>query len=306
MASYWQPEVLEEVANLLKRRELFLFAGAGLSCLARYPSWTELLAKFADAYKELPARNREIENELHALVKRKNIDIVSHLKSLGDPGEDAIVKVLQEEFNKHRTSEVHKTLVRLPFAGYVTTNYDRCLETACSGISHAADLIGRRWYCFPQHRCTSHKDLNEIYNGERFLLHMHGCLYSNGHIDSKNIILRRDQYLTFYKQDAMKRIYEELFLQPLLILGTSFNDPWFLTRLYEARGNYSPDLRAERKTCYLLLPEDERPEHEASDSSVYGVQFSYFSKSDPNALENMVRELEVRCERNVLDIAQIP
>ena len=306
MSSYWQADVLEEVVHLLKDGELYLFAGAGLSCLAGYPSWTGLLSKFADAYRSLPRQKAEIGRELDVLVKRNNIDIVSHPRSLGDPGAEALVKVLQEVFFDHRTSEAHKVLVRLPFAGYVTTNYDRCFEMACRGVSVAAELIEKRWYCFPQHRCAIHKNLNEIYDGKRFLLHMHGCLYCNGRIDSENIILRRDQYQEFYKQDQLKKIYEELFYRSFLILGTSFNDPMFLNRLYEARGHHSPDLRVERKMCYLLLPSNERREHEASDMSVYGVRFNYFDRNDPSALENMLRELEDKYDLNVLRIATLP
>jgi len=296
MGTYWEPEILSKVVRLLKAGELYLFAGAGLSCVAGYPSWRELLERFAEAYRALPRGRTEIKNELGALVERRDVVLVSHLRALGHDGEDATVRVLMKAFGEEKTSETHKMLMQLPFAGYITTNYDRCLEIAGARVEEAKALVDRRWFCFPKHRCAGERALDGVYDGDKFLLHMHGCLYVNGRIDSEGIILRKDQYVKFYKGPELVKIYEELFYRPLLVLGTSFSDPYFLNRLYEARGHHSADLRGERKTCYLVVPKKERPATEASDKSVYGVEFNYFDENDALALEKMVGELKNRCE----------
>ena len=302
MTSDWSPEILEDVVRDLREKKLYLFAGAGLSNIAGYPLLKDLLRELANVYKNHPYRKPEIASVADDLVEDRSsnsLDIIQHLIDLGESGSNAFVRVLQKNFEEERTSEVHRMLVKLPFAGYVTINFDRCLEKASGGIDGAEQLAADRWFCFPKHKFAPKKSLDGIYDGTRFLLHMHGCLYYEGRIDSQDIILRREQYSKFYKSTVFNRIFREMFHRPFLILGTSLSDTFFMNRLFEARGSHDCDVRAERKNCYVVLPKCERRNTHVSDEEIYGIRFNYFDKNDKNAIEKMVKELKDVCEQTV-------
>lgn len=288
MAEYWDQTVLDELVGRLKANELYLFAGAGLSCLAGYPTWTKLLGDFAEKYRSTLTKDPLIEQELDCLIKTKDLSLVTHLLSCGNPGEDAFVEVLRHHFQTENTTETHKRLLGMPFAGYLTINYDNCFEVALQS-SHS--LVNNRWFCFPKHKKTQNNNIKELYNGDQFLLHMHGCFLHKKKIDSENIILTKEQYTKFYKDQSLKKIYDDLFCHSMLLLGTSFTDPYFLQELNKVRGHHNRDNRAERKTCYLVLPKSEKPETEHCTEVEYGLKFCYFDDTDQYALQNMVREL---------------
>lgn len=292
MGSYWEPDVLSKVVHLLREKKLYLFAGAGLSYLAGYPLWKDLLWRFANEYTVSPYRRDEIASAMNALVDERNLNILQHLIDLGEHGNNAFVRVLKESFKEEKTSEAHRMLIQLPFAGYVTINYDKCLEKASEQINEAKELLSNRWFCFPKHKRAPERNLDEIYDGNKFLLHMHGCLYYEGRIDTQNIILMKDQYCKFYKCDKIEKIFTEMFYRPFLIFGTSFSDPFFMNKLFEARGSHDRDIKNEREICYVVLPECEKRETDPSNEDVYGVRFNYFDKNDNNAIENMVMELK--------------
>jgi len=302
MGSYWQPDVLSEIVWHLKKQDLYLFAGAGLSCLAGYPSWKDLLHLFANAYGELPGCDPKINGVMDSLVADGKLNILDHLMALGHPGEDAIVKILRQKFEQEKTSDTHRTLINMPFAGYVTTNYDRSIEAACVGVAGAEEMVNNRWFCFPQHKHAQVKNLDGIYDKRQFILHMHGCLYHAGRLDSENIMLMTCQYCKFYENSVIRKIYDDLFYRPFLILGASLSDIWFMNKLFEARGIHDRDRRNERKLCCVLRPESEKRQIDPSDEEVYGVKFNYFNQKDKNAIKDMVNELKNACEEKTVRV----
>jgi hypothetical protein len=302
MGSYWRPEILSEVVRHLKEGSLYLFAGAGLSCLAGYPSWKGLLRQFAIAYGGLPGCDPKINSIMEGLVDEGKLNILDHLISLGNPGGDAIVQILQQNFEQEKTSNTHRTLINLPFAGYVTTNYDRSIEAACVGVAGAEEMVNDRWFCFPQHKHAPVRNLDDVYDGQRFILHMHGCLYYGGRLDSENIMLMTPQYCKFYKSGEIGRVYNDLFYRPFLILGASLSDTWFMNKLFEARDISDRDRRNERKLCYVLRPESEKRQIDPSDEEVYGVKFNYFDEKDKDAIDKMVNELKNACEETTVRV----
>jgi hypothetical protein len=301
MRSYWRPEVLSEIVRHLKRGELYLFAGAGLSRLAGYPSWEELLKQFAEAYRILPTHRTEIETELNALIEKRDLAIITHLILLGQQGEDAFMNVLTKTFGPpDRTSNAHRMLIGLPFAGFITINYDRCFEIAAEENKEANELTSERWFCYPKHRAANNIQLDKLNTGRRFLLHMHGCLYHNRIIDSKNIILTKQQYRQFYGTPEMNWIYNQFMSKPMLLLGTSFGDRNILQQLYECRGHHDRDIRSQRGKFYLVIPQSEKSDIEHSQSEEYGVEFNYFDRDDSSAIESMVKELRNACEETTV------
>ena len=291
MAKYWQQTILDELVNLLKAGELYLFAGAGVSCLAGLPSWKKLLTQFSEAYKKLSNNDRNVVEELPGLLRNCNTVIVDHLLSLGIEGQKLYSKILVSNFCGDCYSDVHRWLLELPFAGYVTTNYDLCFENTCRKKNLKPNLINCSRFCYPRNQfdCNG-RDIGGLRQNKPFLLHMHGCIEHNGRYDMDNIILTNNQYGKFYKTAEMNRIYDDCFYEHVLILGTSLKDPYFVNKFREKRGLGSTTNIVNRKKCYVVRHEDEKSQSPNSDKIALDVVYDYFGDWN-NGLRNMVSEL---------------
>lgn len=114
-------------------RRAVLLLGAGTSIPVGYPSWPGLLEELrSSVIPELAQFPEELD-----LLSRAEL-IRTTLK--GHPDRDD----RQRQFDQHlsgrfarRTpshTQLHRTLVQLPFCGFVTTNYDPALEAAATQV----------------------------------------------------------------------------------------------------------------------------------------------------------------------------
>ena len=121
------PQLLQH----LRERRLLLFAGAGLSAQAGLPTWRSLVQDVVDATIAEAMQGEESRRELEGMIAAgKWLQIADHCKLKLGPGEYA--RLLGEQlgdFGKP-VPEAHRLAVRLPFAAWVTTNYDKLLERA--------------------------------------------------------------------------------------------------------------------------------------------------------------------------------
>jgi hypothetical protein len=121
-----------KLLSLIASKEAIAFVGAGLSQRAGYPSWEELVAKLEELAGSFglfvpPAglSPRSAPQFVYAIkehIVRTTGDLRPYWNFLG------------REF-EHRSpgcSTIHHDLIRLPFKGFITSNYDPCLENACS------------------------------------------------------------------------------------------------------------------------------------------------------------------------------
>jgi hypothetical protein len=229
-----------ELIALLKEKSAILMVGAGSSSKVGYPRWNELLRNLRDKFN--PDLNDPDSNsdllEYAQKIKKRAID---------DKKEREYYKYLYQTFKPSQYPEnytqFHKSLVGLGFCGIVTTNYDKIIETAVQAVFSTPDRIHD---CNPLDLCEDKtysifpflRQLNPN-NHHLYVLHLHG-FYSN----PKTIILTKDDYLTRYglldeKNESKpvskpldkihrKVIWALLTLHPLLFVGFSLNDPFFL------------------------------------------------------------------------------
>jgi len=190
--------------------------------------------------------------------------------------------------------DTHKLLLELPFAGYVTINYDRCFEDCCSHYALKPSLLDAGWFCYPRNKfLTNANPIDNLGRQRPYILHMHGCILANGLLDLDNIILRREHYNQFYDKDEMNVIYNSWVYENTLFLGTSLSDPYFQIVFDRKRNSTSVTALANRKDSYVVCP---RPEDEderkcsASDKDLLGIEYIYFADKE-NGLRNIVREL---------------
>lgn len=294
MTKYWNQTILDELVQLLRDGKLYLFAGAGVSQLAGYPSWKELLEQFSDKYKAIPKAsvNTVPPDELLNLIERCDIGIIDHLTSLGTDGIKACNRILRNIFFQNNNyDKVHRHLLELPFAGYITTNYDRCFESAVQACNIKVSLINNSWFCYPKNDFdNSPNALQQLTQKNPFLLHMHGCIECNGRQDVSNIILSNYQYGKFYKEQEMNIISNKCSYEHLLILGTSLKDPYFMNDVKFKRTPSDPTNLANRKKWFVVRHTKEKSNTTISDEKLLEIAYDYFNDYS-NGLKNMIEEL---------------
>lgn len=295
MAEYWDKNILDEIVELLKEEKLYLFAGAGLSCLAGLPSWGELLNQFAEAYKGQLDADPGVIKEIEYLVESKDIVIINHLINTAN-GEDIYIDILRKNFTKPKYDITHKNMLELPFKGYMTINIDNCFETACKEYGIKQELINHRWFCFPEHRCFP-QNYNELHNeNQQFLFHMHGCVIHKGEYEFENLILEHSQYDKFYSSNMMRSFFEKFLMKHILFIGTSMKDAYFMHKLKSVRSQVKRNARYIRKTCYVILPRSEESNTPNSDRDEYDINYIYYKNNDHALIRDMIIELKEEYE----------
>jgi len=292
MAKYWDDMILQELVQLLRDGKLYLLAGAGLSQLAGYPSWEELLKQFANAYKSIPTANQKLVDELPTLVANNEIGIIEQLLSLGIHGTKEYAKILKNNFfGNYKYDVVHQYLLDLPFAGYITTNYDLCFESASKAQNKKVELTDSNWFCYPKNKYDyAANKIEDLRSKKPYLLHMHGCVERNGRVDVDNIILIPCQYGDFYKNSMMNVISDTCFYENLLILGTSLKDPYFMKEFRYKRSPSSRSNVANREKCFVVRHRKEKSVTPVNDETLHGIVYDYFDDYK-SGLKNMIEEL---------------
>ena len=115
----------------LREGRLLLFAGAGLSAQAGLPTWRSLVQDVVDATIAEAMQGEESRGELERMIAAgKWLQIADHCKVKLGPGEYA--RLLGERLSDsgRPVPDAHRFAVRLPFAAWITTNYDKLLERA--------------------------------------------------------------------------------------------------------------------------------------------------------------------------------
>lgn len=305
MATYWKPDILSENVSHLQEGNLHLFAGAGLSKLAGFPLWEDLLERFANAYCDLPNAKPKIKEAMPFLVNRRRLDVIDHLI---EAGKKEYVGILKDVFNRKGVFDnTHKYLLELPFAGYITINYDRCFEDCCRQYNLKPSLLNSGWFCYPLNQFIRNPHpISNLRTQNPYILHMHGCIMAEDRIDLDNIILTNEQYRQFYNNDDMNEIYDNWVYENTLFLGTSLSDPYF--KMVFDRKRYSTNVTAlaNRKDSYVVcpLPEDEDElKCSVSDTELLGIKYIYFTDME-NGLRNIIKELWEAFEDSKASVVQ--
>jgi len=303
MAKLWKQSTLNEILRLLEDGKLYLFVGAGLSKLAGYPLWDELLKDFADEYKSinsLRVPSDDVYPELLSLAASKNPKVTTQLRMLGTEGLKGYGRVLTKHFYSERHAEQHEALLRLPFAGYLTINYDRCLESAWKKVRGRV-CSNSEWLCFPPHEKSALRNVSEIMSCTKkngFILHIHGCIYHQDCLDIENIILNNEQYTKYYADNyvnGLQDIFDNILNQHMLILGTSFNDPYFFNRFLGSRDPLDLNRVNRRKRAYIIFHKGETSENDYSprtDKEVLDLEHIYYEGAREEGLKVLISELK--------------
>lgn len=278
--------------------------GAGCSCKVRYPSWKSLLTQL-ESLAVASGSNFEKSEEKKAKRPLEYVDeIKSHIKTHRgtlDDYERELFRIFDDKppFN----SRFHEALIRLPFCGVLTTNYDNSLELAlrvvgleCANRDHllvVGDDSPPKSSDFLRSLCRSSK------LGKR-IAHLHG------HIERRrSIVLSESEYRTHYgiderSPDLMNLVRKFLWTifatRPVVFVGFSMTDP-YLTRMLEMVQTDFWSLNRQIHYAIFSIEDDYDPSRVDHLKGKYGVASVFYEKLDEthSGLDNLVFEIEQLC-----------
>ncbi len=198
------------------------FLGSGLSLAAGLPDWPGLLKELAQQAHE---SGQVTDLERQQLIEwAGQSDFLMLADALVNKlGRGNFIRFMKEKFGGVTApTEVHRELTRVPFAAYITTNYDTLLEDAWSEVNR------KRLEVF------THEDQSELRdpfrNRRPFLVKVHGDIHGPdtlvlGLQDFRKVIHENRAYSRFM-EDVLSRF-------SLVFLGYSLSDPDVLNILDE-------------------------------------------------------------------------
>lgn len=229
-----------------------LFVGAGLSASGvradgtGLPDWDTLILRMIDDLRDADNCDAQYLESLEEMVRQgKHLQAALTFKQRTRP--DQFVAFLKQALNPPDlcTSPLHEVILKTPFRGIITTNFDMVFE-------HQSNRLQPLVY--PQFL-----DDIDSFRKPGFLAKIHGCIYKTGNL-AENVILTEDSYEALRTNPKYKIILNSLFvMHPVLTVGFSLRDPDFigiLADLKEALGENMP-------TIYSLMYRPERTAREA-------------------------------------------
>lgn len=190
------------------------FLGSGLSLAAGLPDWTGLMKELANEAHDSGVATDEEYNDL--LQWAGQSDFLMLADALVEKlGRDGFIRFMKRRIGAVLTpTAVHQELSRVPFAAYVTTNFDTLLERAWSQVhSDRLDVFTN----------ANESELSDPFrNRTPFLVKVHGDIQTPeslvlGLKDFRRAIHENDAYRIFM-QDVLRHY-------SIVFLGYSLSDP---------------------------------------------------------------------------------
>lgn len=205
--AFWPPRCVDA----LKRQEVVIFFGAGVSSSCGLPGWRELLSETFGLDKSL-TEDKDLENDPLTLAELASQYL----------GSEVLQSILRREMKKpDRFSLSHAALAALRCPIYITTNYDCLFEQAWRKVNPTSLIVvtNDAWMLT--------KDYSEAEaNGNSILFKIHGCV-KKSEDENEYLILTRHDYRFHYRTnkkmfDAVKKLLRE---KHILFVGFSHKDP---------------------------------------------------------------------------------
>lgn len=203
-----------DLLRIINSREAWALVGSGPSVDAGCPTWSGLLTLVLDRLTD-DEREAIISTDLYiAAVADAKLPLAFSCiaEVIGAQRQEEIVKQAMRAFTL--PGELHRLLAELPFAGYITTNYDSLLETALNAIDPGWISVGN---IGDEVRMASG-------TADRVVWHIHGST----DLDStrSKLVLTDDDYDAIYIDGSMAvhQLAGLLSNRRVVIIGFGFRD----------------------------------------------------------------------------------
>ena len=213
---------LDEIAQCLWSKNASIMIGAGFSMNAkamfenakRFPSWQDLGNVF---YKKV--RGEEIKDAKYNFFDPLKLayEVESNF------GRSVLDSILRTNIpdSDYKPSELHHSLLSLPWTDVFTTNYDTLLERTAESVSER------------NYKVVVHKD-NLVHSVPPRIVKLHGCFSA-----STPLIISEEDYRTYPQKYApfVNTVQQTLLENTLCLIGFSGDDPNFLKWIGWIRDN---------------------------------------------------------------------
>ncbi|UCH69840.1 MAG: AAA family ATPase [Candidatus Bathyarchaeota archaeon] len=209
-----QPEPPDDLIQAIEAGESALFAGAGLSARAKFPTWRPFIGNLVQWAIENKFIDENYGQSLHSAIAEDAIDsvadgIIDALKT--DNHEKALNKYLRQIFVEPlpRLPHSHRLLSKIGFSAALTTNFDNLLEKTF-------DDVNAKVYT-PQ---DTEPLLNALTKRDFFLLKLYGSLEQ-----PESVLITPAQYEQFVAGNRpLSQFMGNLFyLRTILFIGASLD-----------------------------------------------------------------------------------
>ncbi|MEE6168097.1 MULTISPECIES: SIR2 family protein [unclassified Mycolicibacterium] len=251
------PDITRVEAHLRKaERPVVFFIGAGMSRPLGFPSWVEMIENLIEYGLSVKRLSEE-----QAVVARgllTTYDYLSCGEYLRQKMGHRVDERLYEIFGGELPADlgVYDYLVRLPCAGFITTNYDSALESAYA-----------KHFRRPLDALLSDDRARLATIGERkpFLFKLHGDA------DRRKFVLSTSDYEQIKSNEPLSRfLYSLFFNYELVFLGYGLGDNDILTVL----DLLSRDFKERGPRHVALLPDTVTPDLRARLEDNYGIDIA--------------------------------
>ena len=263
---------MENLFELIRNEEVIIWAGAGLSISAGYPSGKKLCDIFL---QNLSKSERELFDNNLLLP-----DLAEEIYRIKGNNKNSIIRILKKTFleTKPKTKEFHDKIALIPhFKTIITTNYDKLFEDS---FGNKAQLLLSN-----NHIAYVEKNKTEIFK-------VHGDLSI-----PESIIITKSDYNNFFSLKKEDELYwtvikERLSTKSVLFLGYNLEDP-NISVIFEKISN---TLASHRKECFLIAPN--LPQHKINDLGIKGIKYinitaeKFIDNLISNLKENIISDLE--------------
>jgi|GEM_PF-1402783 len=219
---------IEKIFELVRKEEVIIWAGSGLSKYAGYPSGTELSNLLIDSLSAPEKRK----------INKKSLlpDLAEEYVRLKGGSRNQLNSILKNVFNKPPTSlRWHELLSKIPHIHtIITTNYDNAFE-----LAYKKDAV----------KLVTEEDI--AYIGDKTeIFKAHGDL---GRLDS--IIITRGDYANFFYKNTQLNLFwttlfERVANKSIVFIGYNFEDD-NVKNFFE---KITDVLKLNRKEAFLIAP----------------------------------------------------
>lgn len=245
--------VFDALTKLMAEEKAIAFAGAGASA-GMYPLWGRFIEMLADhAVEEGKAAEKDATRWKADKTASPQQRVNNIIRKLGEPPYRRFLKATfgpQRGDDGKRYTPTHAALLRLPFRGYVTTNYDPALDFARMALRPDCLTTGTPTW---QDDEEVHRWLTgDIFSqpGDCPILWIHGYWQR-----PDGIVLNAGEYAQAYRPGLYRKTFERLWVQDRLVfVGFSFGDPQFTFMVGEMMRDIEAAHAEPRHIAILGLP----------------------------------------------------
>jgi hypothetical protein len=203
----------DPVLEATKSGKCVLFVGSGLSGLAGYPTWGELVMALVEEAKKAPQANTQ---GLEKLIEENNLLLLAEF-ARSTLGVSQFAQILRKKLSSPaKPSDAHRAIAKTKYRGFITTNYDRLLETTLT--------LERGWAENPITPESVSSLGSALYEPSLFIFKLHGDIAAPESI----ILTSRDYDRLIMRNPHVRSFLQAIFLTyTLLFVGYGLRDPDF-------------------------------------------------------------------------------